>query len=47
MRMKNMLYIEDIVESTSLLPFLTNSKVGMASFVDSHMMVARMHAFSE
>jgi hypothetical protein len=32
--MKDMLWIEDIVESTPTTPFWTNSRVGMASFVD-------------
>jgi len=36
MRMEDMLWIEDINESTSILPFLTNSKVDMASFVHPH-----------
>jgi hypothetical protein len=36
-----MLWIENIVESTLTLPFLTNSKVGIASFVDPHKVVAR------
>jgi hypothetical protein len=31
--MKDMLWIEDINESTSILPFLSNPKVDMASFV--------------
>jgi hypothetical protein len=34
-----MLWIEDIVESTPTLPFWTNSRVGMASFVDPHKVV--------
>jgi hypothetical protein len=33
--------IENIVESTLILPFLTNSRVGMANFVDPHKVVAR------
>ncbi len=35
------IWIEDIVENTLFLPFLTNSRVGMASFVDPHKVVAR------
>jgi hypothetical protein len=34
--MEDMLWIEDSVESTSTLPFLTNSRVDMVSFVDLH-----------
>jgi hypothetical protein len=45
MRMEDMLWIEDINESTSILPFLTNSKVDMASFVHSHK-VAPISTFS-
>ncbi len=41
-----MLWIEDIVESTQTPPFLTNSKIDMAGFVDLHKMIARKNAFS-
>ncbi len=41
-----MLWIEDIVESTQAPPFLTNSKVEMASFVYPHKVVTRRNAFS-
>jgi hypothetical protein len=41
-----MLWIEDIVESTQTPPFLTNSKIYMAGFVDLHKMIARKNAFS-
>ncbi len=40
-----MLWIEDIVESTQAPIFMTNSKVGMASFVDPHTVVVRRNAF--
>jgi len=43
--MENMLWIEDIVESTSTPPFLTNSRVDMAGFVHSHNVVVKS-AFS-
>jgi len=46
MRMENILWIENIVESTSTLPFLTNSGVDMAGFVHSHEVIARRSAFS-
>jgi hypothetical protein len=46
MKMKDMLWIEDIVESTSTSPFLTNSRVDMVGFVDLHKVVARRSAFS-
>jgi hypothetical protein len=46
MRMKEMLWIEDIVESTQAPPFFTNSKVDMVSFVDPHKLVAKRNAFS-
>ncbi len=47
MKMGEMLWIEDIVESTKTPPFLTNSRVDMASFVDPHKVVAkRISAFS-
>jgi hypothetical protein len=44
--MKDMLWIEDIVESTPTPPFLTNSRGGnsrggMAGFVDPHKVVVR------
>jgi hypothetical protein len=41
-----MLWIDDIVESTSAPPFLTNSRIDMASFVDPHKVVARRNVFS-
>jgi hypothetical protein len=39
--MEDMLWIEDIVDSTSTPPFLTNFKIDMAGFVHSHKVVAR------
>ncbi len=42
--MKNMLWIEDIVEST-LAPLLTNFRVDMTNFVDPQKVVARRNAF--
>ncbi len=38
-----MLWIEDIVESTSAPPFLTNSRIDIG-FVDLHKVVARRNA---
>jgi hypothetical protein len=46
MKMEEMLWIEDIVENTQAPPFLTNSKIDMASFVDPHQVVAKRNAFS-
>jgi hypothetical protein len=46
MRMENMLWIENIVESTSTPPFLANSGVDMASFVDLHKVIARKCIFN-
>ncbi len=40
-----MLWIEDIVENTQAFPFLTNLKIGMASFVDLHKVVVRRSVF--
>ncbi len=40
-----MLWIEGIVESTPSLPFLINSKVDMAKFMDPRKVVARKNAF--
>jgi hypothetical protein len=39
--MEDMLWIEDIVESTPTPPFLTNSKVDMVGLVHLHKVVAR------
>jgi hypothetical protein len=44
--MKNMLWIEDNVESTSTLPFLTNYRVDMVGFVDLHKVVVKKITFS-
>jgi hypothetical protein len=41
-----MLWIKDIVESTSTLPFLTNSRVDMVGFMDLHKVFAKSSAFS-
>ncbi len=41
-----MLWFEDIGESTSTLPFLTNSKVHMASFVNLQKMALIKNVFS-
>jgi hypothetical protein len=46
MRIEEMLWIEDINESTSILPFLTNSKVDMASFVHTHKVTPIRSTFS-
>jgi len=44
--MEDMLWIEDIVESTQTPPYLTNSKIDMVSFVNPHKAVARKNVFS-
>ncbi len=41
-----MLWLEDIDESTSTLPFLTNSKGHMAGFVNLHKLAPIKSAFS-
>ncbi len=41
-----MLRIENIIESTPPLPFLINSRVDMANFVDPCKVVVRRSAFS-
>jgi hypothetical protein len=41
-----MLWIEDIVENTSTLPFLINSRVDMVGFMDIHKVFAKRSAFS-
>jgi hypothetical protein len=46
MRMEEMLWIENINESTQAPPFLTNFRVDMASFVHPHKVLARRNAFS-
>jgi hypothetical protein len=46
MRMEEILWIEDILESTQAPPFLTNSKIDMVTFVDLHKLVAKRNAFS-
>jgi len=43
--MKDMLWIEDIIENTSAPPFLINSKVAMIGFVDPQKVVVRSSAF--
>jgi hypothetical protein len=40
MKMEEMLWIEDIVESPSAPPFWTNSRVDMVGFVYPHKVVA-------
>ncbi len=44
-RLEEMLWIEDIVQSTQAPPFLTNLKVDMASFIDPHKVIIRKSAF--
>ncbi len=44
--MEVMLWFEDSCGSTSTLPFLTNSKVGMAGFVNLHKMAPIKNSFS-
>jgi hypothetical protein len=43
--MKNMLRIEEIVESTIIPPFLNNSKIGVASFMNLLKVFVRRSAF--
>jgi hypothetical protein len=43
---EEILWIEDIVESTQAPPFLTNSKVDMVNFVDPHKLVAKRNTIS-
>jgi hypothetical protein len=38
--------IEDIVESTPALPYLTNFRVDMAGIVNSHNVITRRNVFS-
>jgi len=44
--MENILWIENIVESTSTPLFFTNSKIDMASLVNPHEVVVKKNAFS-
>ncbi len=44
--MEDMLWFENIGKSTSTLPFLTNSKVDMAGFVNLHKLAPKQSAFS-
>jgi len=46
MRMEEILWIEDIIDSTQAPPFFTTFRVDMASFVHPHKVVARRNAFS-
>jgi hypothetical protein len=45
-RMEDMLWIEDIVDNTSIPPFLVYYRVDMVDFVNIHKVVARKNAFS-
>ncbi len=45
-KMEKILWIENIVESTSAPLFFTNSKIDMASFVNPHKVVVKTNAFS-
>ncbi len=44
-RMKNMLWIEDIVQNTIIPTVFTNFRVDMITFEDLHRWVARRNAF--
>jgi hypothetical protein len=44
MKMEDMLWIEDIVQSTPTPLFLTNFKIDIVSFVDSHKVIVRSNA---
>jgi hypothetical protein len=46
MKLVDMLWIEDVVENTIALPFLTNSRVDVLSYVDPHKVVVRRNTFS-
>jgi hypothetical protein len=43
--MEEMLWIEDIIESTQAPPFLTNFKVGLVGFVELHKVGVGSNAF--
>ncbi len=45
-RIKDVLWIEDIIESTSTFPFLINSRVDMVGFMDLDKVFAKRNAFS-
>jgi hypothetical protein len=44
--MEDMLWIEDIVESTSTPPLFINFRVDMAGFMKPHKMITKRNAFS-
>jgi hypothetical protein len=43
--MENMLWIEEIVQSKPAPQFLTNSRIDIAGFVNTHKVVVRGNAF--
>jgi hypothetical protein len=43
--MEDISWLEDIVESTSTIPFLNTCNVGMVGFVDPHKVVVHKNAF--
>jgi hypothetical protein len=45
MKMENMPWVEDIVESTSTPQFLTNSRIDIIDFVHPHKVIVRRSAF--
>jgi hypothetical protein len=45
MKMKNILWIEDIVESTLAIPVFTNFRVDRTDFVDFQKVFIRRNAF--
>ncbi len=45
-RMKDILWMEDIVEYTPTPPFYINFRIDMTGFVDPHKMIPRRSAFS-
>jgi hypothetical protein len=45
-KLENILWIENVVESTSAPLFFTNSKIDMASFVNPHKVVVKRNASS-
>jgi hypothetical protein len=44
--MEDVLWIEDIIESTPTPPFFTNSRIDIASFVNLYKVVVKRNAFS-
>jgi len=43
--MEDMLWIEDVVESTPTPPYLTNSRINMVNFMNPHKAITRKNTF--